>query len=164
MNEQEQDEIRVARHLDGDLGPLTPAQQRLADQIAADQAWVGPLLDVSMPPETLWSAGGRLAQGAAATPGPASDVRMDRLAAAAVAAVLIVAVWVLPHPPSTPAGPAVAAMSPETAVEHYVSSTPMDEEFVALVDDLDDLETDLSSWPEVPLEEPDAPGDLDNDL
>lgn len=106
-NELRPDEWEVvARHVDGHGEPLDPRQEKVANETRQAEAWLGSMLDVSVPQEVLEEAYRRM-DAALASPRAAAPARW-RLRAlglgAAVAAAVVIAVVlnsvVTVHPPT----------------------------------------------------------------
>lgn len=79
----------VGRWLDGEKIELTPPQRRLAEEITAAAAAVGPELDVPPPPGTLHRVHARMKQ---AAPARSRIFRMGAAAAAVVAALVLLSI------------------------------------------------------------------------
>jgi hypothetical protein len=106
MNALEQEYELVARRLDGEDVQLTPAQQALADEIAADQARVGPLLAPPLPAGLLHRVHARLTARPARL---APRVAWARWGVVAAAAVILLAVAFLSRGPARSNSPMSAA-------------------------------------------------------
>jgi hypothetical protein len=108
MNANEEYE-RVARRLDGEPSPLTPAEEALARDIQADLAKVAPALNVAMPAGVLHRVNAGLGQPARLAPARKKALiwRIQPwLSAAAGAAVFVAAILT----PVGPGGKTIAQM------------------------------------------------------
>ncbi len=84
----------IARHLDGRGGDLTEAEAEVVEEIRADEAWLGSMMNVSVPEGVLERSYARMYETVALQPRPRSVWRrMGPIApkATAVAAVIVLA-------------------------------------------------------------------------
>ncbi len=113
---------RIARHLDGAGGSLSPEEARLAEELRANEVWLAERMDVKVPDAVLLRVGARMKDASPRQPLPRRRLwpRVLRAAGAAVAAAAVVLVFVLPVDP--PERPAQAPLTIEQEVEAYVST------------------------------------------
>lgn len=153
----------VARHLDGLGESLPPEQQALAEEIRADQQWVGQHLDVAMPHEAMLRIGSQVnlalltaSAQRAHRAGPRRGLRWaiySGAAGAAIAAGLLIATMInLPLTPTTsnPNG-ARPSLTPREVVAAWITpnETDMDVELAMLSDQVSTLASELAQ-PEEP--------------
>jgi len=114
---------RVARHLDGAGGPLSPEEARLAEEIRSDQAWLAERMDAEVPDAVLLRVGARMkdAPPPQSTGRPRLWPRVLRAAGAVAAAAAVVLVVVLPSDPPPPPT-TQAPLTIDEQVEAYVST------------------------------------------
>ena len=150
----------VARHLDGQGESLPPDQQALAEEIRADQQWVGQHLDVAMPHEAMLRIGSQLNLAlltkSAHRAQPRRGLRWaiySGAAGAAIAAGLLIAAMInLPLTPTSqnPNGTRPSLTPREVAAAWITpNETDMDVELAMLSDQVSMLASELAQ-PEEP--------------